>query len=56
VTGDEITFSGIEDCAGEGTYRWAIADRVLTFTSVGEPDPCPRLGVLQGHPYEMVPD
>jgi hypothetical protein len=56
VTGDEIIFSGVEDCAGEGIYRWAIADGVLTFTTVGEPDPCPRLVILQGHPYEMVPD
>src|SRR4029079_10759980 len=54
VNGDEITFSGNEQCDGAGTYRWEIADGQLTFTPAGEPDPCPRLSVLQGQTYVKV--
>jgi hypothetical protein len=47
VDGDSITFSDAKLCAGGvGTYKWAIADGVLTFTPVGTPDPCPRKDVL----------
>src|SRR5512133_1230454 len=49
VTGDQIAFSRVQSCAGTGTYTWAIdGNGVLTFTPVGDPDPCPRVGVLKG--------
>jgi hypothetical protein len=52
VTGDQIAFSRVQSCAGTGTYQWAIdASGVLTFTPVGDPDPCPRVGVLKGQAY-----
>jgi hypothetical protein len=52
VAGDQIAFSRVSSCAGTGTYRWAIdATGILTFTPVGDPDPCPRVGVLQGQAY-----
>lgn len=52
VVGDQIAFSRVSSCAGTGTYRWAIdANGILTFTPVGDPDPCPRAGVLNGHAY-----
>jgi hypothetical protein len=52
VTGDQIAFSRVQSCAGTGTYQWAIdANGVLTFTPVGDPDPCPRVGVLKGQAY-----
>lgn len=40
VKGDEITFSGDNQCPGSGTYRWSIEGDKLHFESL-EPDPCP---------------
>jgi glucose/arabinose dehydrogenase len=52
VVGDQIAFSRVNSCAGTGTYRWAIgANAILTFTPFGDPDPCPRGGVLKGQAY-----
>jgi hypothetical protein len=52
VTGDQIAFSRIQSCPGTGTYQWAIdANGALTFTPIGEPDPCPRGGFLKGQTY-----
>jgi glucose/arabinose dehydrogenase len=54
VTGDQIAFSRVQSCVGTGTYTWAIdANGVLTFTPVGDPDPCPRVGVLKGQAYTL---
>jgi glucose/arabinose dehydrogenase len=52
VVGDQIAFSRVNSCAGTGTYHWAIdANGILTFTPVGDPDPCPRGGFLKGQAY-----
>ncbi len=52
VTGDQIAFSRVQSCVGTGTYQWAIdANGALTFTPIGEPDPCPRGGALKGQTY-----
>jgi hypothetical protein len=52
VEGDQIAFSRVSSCAGTGTYRWAIdANGMLTFTPIGDPDPCPRAGALEGKVY-----
>ena len=52
VMGDEITFSRVASCMGEGTYRWSVEDGILTFTKLGPDDPCPRQGMLVGYEYE----
>ena len=52
VVGDQIAFSRVSSCPGTGTYRWAIdASGMLTFTPVGDPDPCPRASALEGQAY-----
>ena len=52
VVRDQIAFSRVSSCPGTGTYRWAIdANGMLTFTPVGDPDPCPRAGALEGYAY-----
>jgi hypothetical protein len=52
VVGDQIAFSRVSSCAGTGTYRWAIdANGMLTFTPIGDPDPCPRVGIREGFVY-----
>jgi len=52
VEGDQIAFSRVSSCPGTGTYHWAIdANGMLTFTPVGDPDPCPRAGALEGQVY-----
>ena len=52
VVGDQIAFSRVSSCPGTGTYRWAIdANGMLTFTPIGDPDPCPRAGALEGQVY-----
>jgi hypothetical protein len=52
VVGDQMAFSRVSSCPGTGTYRWAIdANGMLTFTPIGDPDPCPRAGALAGQVF-----
>ena len=51
VHGDQITFSGADQCDGSGTYRWAIdATGTLTLTPL-DADPCGRKLALVGNSY-----
>jgi hypothetical protein len=47
VSGDTITFSSSDECAGTGTYVWSLSDGGLTFVQAsGSSDPCPREALL----------
>jgi len=54
VTGTTATFFGVANCEGVGTYTWQITAGTLTFTPIGERDPCPRADVLVGNSFERA--
>ncbi|MEO8247357.1 MAG: hypothetical protein ABI622_09600 [Chloroflexota bacterium] len=56
VDGNTITFEHANQCETDtgGAYHWAIDGRTLTLTPSEPRDPCPRIEVLAGHPYERI--